>query len=59
MYNSNMMGEHLEILTREELIDLVLQLQGRVAELEARLVSNICLPPPQNTPPPFCPSFFR
>ena len=36
-YNRNM-GKHLKTFIREELIDLALQLQVRVAELEARLV---------------------
>ena len=38
--HGNMTREHLETFTREELIDLVLQLQARLAELEARLVSK-------------------
>lgn len=35
-----MTREHLETLTREELIELVLQLHARVSELEARLASK-------------------
>ena len=42
----------LETFTGEELIDLVLQLQARVAELEVRLVSNICRPPPPHKKTP-------
>jgi len=42
-----MTREHLETLTREELIDLVLQLQARVAELEAKLASK--KPPPKTS----------
>ena len=53
LHSTNMTTGHLETVTREELIDLVLQLQDRVAELEARLVSKVCSPPPPQKPPTF------
>ena len=59
LHSTNMTTGHLETVTREELIDLVLQLQDRVAELEARLVSKVCSPPPPRNLQLFCPSFFR